>query len=205
MENELMPCPVCGGGVTQPGNSDVYCVDCNYKNHVGDHNALARRAEIGRIVEALFATATEPDIHIGLINEADGGFNAIQSRYNFAEPVERMEDEGEGITYLIADPLIGEDSGSGPSLLDALRALAAEIGVVPPEFSESIAGEMGCAACKTGPYETHAPRCRLTKERVKRATRDLATTACEACGGSGDNRGGDCPKCDGTGIGGSDQ
>ena len=93
--------------------------------------------------------------------------------------------------------------GTGDTLLEALRSLAAEIGA-PPEFSESIAGEMGCAACKTGPYETHAPGCRLTKERIKRAARDLATTACEACGGSGDNRGGDCPKCDGTGIGGSD-
>ena len=58
MENELMPCPVCGGGVTQPGNSDVYCVDCNYKNHVGDHNTLARRAEIGALVEALVETIT---------------------------------------------------------------------------------------------------------------------------------------------------
>ena len=75
MENELMPCPVCGGGVTQPGNSDVYCVDCNYKNHVGDHNTLARRAEIGRLVESLI-----PDNGRNLtIEQPDGQFGVFRT------------------------------------------------------------------------------------------------------------------------------
>lgn len=69
MANELMPCPVCGGYVDVGWDSDSQgqAVECStdmnpwhYKVASGDvskaveaHNTLARRAEIGRIVEAI--------------------------------------------------------------------------------------------------------------------------------------------------------
>jgi len=101
MESELAACPVCGSSVTQPGNSDVYCVDCNYKNHVGDHNTLARRAEIGALVERI-VDAAPGLLTIGRTAMTDGV--TIYSAWS-------------------SKPFTDERS-----LLEALRALAAEIG-----------------------------------------------------------------------------
>ena len=104
MENELMPCPVCGGGVTQPGNSDVYCVDCNYKNHVGDHNTLARRAEIGALVEEMCRNGS-----------LDGPLKIFPSRL------------ADGPVRVSLAAFSGVRNGEAATLLEALRALAKEV------------------------------------------------------------------------------
>ena len=156
MANELMPCPVCGGTVHNDsitlacgnrypsGYSDgeigcPYFLDVNCdKLKTPDarmywlahtHNTLARRAEIGRLVED------------------------VLSKTGYFQVEEESDEHGR-----MYDVRTQERSSYTETLLDALRELAAE----------------------------------------------QATTVCKACGGSGDNRGGDCPKCDGTGIGGSD-
>ena len=59
MESELAACPVCGGECKLLNDNDgaAYCVspDCGHYEvlPVEMHNALARHAEVGRLVEQL--------------------------------------------------------------------------------------------------------------------------------------------------------
>lgn len=141
METELMPCPVCGGYVDVGWDSDSQgqAVECStdmnpwhYKVASGDvskaveaHNTLARRAEIGRLVEEIVGSSNAPDTHLTILADA-GGIEAVRTLYNFSDPVERECDEGEGIRYTVLDPEISVHKGEALSLLDALRLLAAE-------------------------------------------------------------------------------
>ncbi len=95
---------------------------------VTDNEAIRERhREIGRLVESLFASSDAPDTHLSLMKEAAGLFEVARSRYNFGDPVERIEDEGEGLTYTVLDPVMGEDRGEAATLLGALRDLAANL------------------------------------------------------------------------------
>jgi len=120
MGRELMPCPVCGEECrTTP--TAVVCTKCNYESRCANidctvqemltanveiHNTLARRAEIGALVE-----------------EITGADNMLKVWIDKDEPwiAESYKPEGLGYTRV---------QRQSTTLLEALRSLAAEIGGV---------------------------------------------------------------------------
>lgn len=119
MESELLePCPVCGRGCEVVEGDDetggVFCA-CGYRlddeemkgiaeDAIARHNTLARRAEIGRIVEEI-VDGPDAEIHV----------RRLMDSYVVARDDERDDKL----------PWTGES----PTLLEALRALAAELEV----------------------------------------------------------------------------
>jgi hypothetical protein len=115
MANELMPCPICGESCTSyrefaelPAKVQCDVMLCNYAPEsasraegIEQHNTLARRAEIGALVERIVEAAP------GLLTIGRTAMTA-------------------GVTIYSAwssKPFTDERS-----LLDALRALAKEVG-----------------------------------------------------------------------------
>lgn len=101
---DLAACPVCGKAVFE-NHSEVFCGDelCVYMTATVDlHNTLARRAEIGRLVESIGATGRDLTISPISLGHPD--------------------------VYARARTKTKTDSSEAASLLEALRALTAEIG-----------------------------------------------------------------------------
>lgn len=128
MGSELMPCPVCGAECNvsasyfEPGANVLCDRECGYFIHcavdkipAGEthecqiaevHNTLARRAEIGALIERIVAGGCLRLYEYGCESE---GFSY-------------------GTTTRLHATTTGKDAG-GKSLLDALRSLAAELEV----------------------------------------------------------------------------
>ena len=102
-----MPCPVCGKAVFE-NHSEVFCGDelCVYMTATVDlHNTLARRAEIGRLVESMAVNGCSVCLWESIDSQGPSRYTA--------------EFRGD------RDPIFQY----GPTLLEALRALAAELEV----------------------------------------------------------------------------
>ena len=104
---ELMPCPVpdCGSRTDFYDESEfVTCLnlDCTYVAPTAEaHNALCRRAEVGRLVEEIGATGRDLTISPSSLGHPD--------------------------VYVRARTKTETDSSEAASLLEALRSLAAEV------------------------------------------------------------------------------
>lgn len=121
MSEELMPCPVCGGpvGVGWETESQGQAVECStdlspwhykvagsdYADAVAQHNTLARRAEIGRLVESMAVNGCSVCLWESIDSQGPSQYTA--------------EFRGD------RDPIFQY----GATLLDALRSLAAELEV----------------------------------------------------------------------------
>lgn len=100
-ETDLMPCPVCGSDTINLPDSHEGTVNCHGPTCCygvwteEEHNTLARRAEIGRLVESLI-----PENGRNLtIEQPDGQFGVFRTG----------------------------KLGTGPTLLESLRALEKEV------------------------------------------------------------------------------
>lgn len=113
MNEQLEPCPVCGAK-TLPSVVPMYddgsdastasCFNgkCLYRVRRDDHNTLTRHAEIGRLVEEM-------------IGSVDTETPALMIAHNVMS-----------LTFTVAT---GKPHAEAPTLLDALRALAAKLGI----------------------------------------------------------------------------
>lgn len=70
MSEELLPCPACSGQCDWKQMLGVYCNACLYQMDAGGrtetieaHNTLARRAEIGRLVEVVLEDASALSVY----------------------------------------------------------------------------------------------------------------------------------------------
>lgn len=102
---DLMPCPMpdCGAEVQAAACGRALCTQCRYEvRDVEAHNTFARRAEIGRLLEQVSDWQCDIDVQLFI-----GGSGRRVG----------LEDESGNLT-----------SHGGDTLLDTLRALAAEIG-----------------------------------------------------------------------------
>lgn len=102
MSEELAKCPACDSTMMwpQPGNEEAICsnTNCGYQVNVWDHHVLARRAEVGRLVETVMPPSGR---NLTISHNEEGGASAF---------------------------CVGKH-GTGPTPLDALRALAAKLGM----------------------------------------------------------------------------
>lgn len=102
---ELMPCPLpdCGAEVQAALAGPVFCTECRYQApSVEVHDRFTRLAEIGALVERVIGCQCDIDVQLFI-----GGSGRHVG----------LEDEcGNLMSY------------TGDTLLDSLRALAAEIG-----------------------------------------------------------------------------
>ena len=108
MESELLPCvmPDCESPMRRSMQGDtVYCSTCSYSSTPTRHNTLARRAEIGALVEEMCRNGS-----------LDGPLKVFPSRLVDGP-----------VRVSLATFAMGMRNGEAATLLDALRALAAEL------------------------------------------------------------------------------
>lgn len=111
MESELAVCPICGASVLptfvglHANTASCFKGECLYRVRAEEHNTLARRAEIGALVERI-----------------TGADNMLKVWIDKGDPwtAESYKPEGLGYTRV---------QRQSTTLLDALRALAAELEV----------------------------------------------------------------------------
>lgn len=106
MGSELAACPVCGKAVFE-NHAEVFCEDelCVYMSATVEiHNTLARRAEIGALVEEMCRNGS-----------LDGPLKIFPSRL------------ADGPVRVSLAAFSGVRNGEAATLLEALRALAKEV------------------------------------------------------------------------------
>lgn len=122
MNEELAKCPACDSTMMwpQPGNEEAICsnTDCGYQVNVWDHHVLARRAEVGRLVETLMDTDATYTAHLSMDYEVAGAWWDI--RRSVSDSIGNGYGQGRPSAF---------GKVQAPTLLDALRALATKLGI----------------------------------------------------------------------------